>query len=272
MVCEPHSDKGSYIMSVTNEKQQKQNITIVIPTMNEVKNIKEVFPNIPDFVDEIVVVDGNSTDGTREEIIKFRKDTKIIIEKPSGKGAAIKTGFKNATGDLIIMMDADGSHNPREITELLKPILNGYDVSKGSRLLPGGGSADFTPFRKLGNMIFVSMVNTLYGSKYTDLCYGYRAFKKEALEKMYCSSTGFEIETEQSILMIKAGLKIKEVPSFEELRKNGTSNLNAFRDGYRILNVIMKEYLKKFYKTNNKKDNKNDSHKNTNLKNGPRYT
>jgi glycosyltransferase involved in cell wall biosynthesis len=253
-------------MSLLNINQEIKKITIVIPTINEAENIKEVFPNIPEFVDEIVVVDGNSTDGTIEEIIKFRKDTKIIIEKPSGKGAAIKTGFKNATGDLIIMMDADGSHNPREIIGLLKPVLNGYDVSKGSRLLTGGGSADFTPFRKLGNMIFVSMVNTLYGSKYTDLCYGYRAFKKEALEQMYCSSNGFEIETEQSILMIKAGLKIKEVPSFEERRKNGTSNLNAFRDGYRILKVIMKEYLKQFYKTNNKKEKKHDIHKNSIIK------
>jgi glycosyltransferase involved in cell wall biosynthesis len=240
-------------MSVVNKNQQTKKITVVIPTKNEAENIKEVFPNIPDFVDEIVVVDGNSTDGTREEIIKYRKDTKIIIEKPSGKGAAIRTGLKNATGDLIIMMDADGSHDPREITGLLEPVLNGYDVSKGSRLLPGGGSADFTPFRKLGNQIFVSMVNTLYGSEYTDLCYGYRAFKREALEKMYCSSNGFEIETEQSILMKKAGLKIKEVPSFEDRRKNGNSNLNAFRDGWRILNVIMKEYVNQFYKKNEKK-------------------
>lgn len=259
-------------MSVVNKNQQKKKITIVIPTINEVENIKEVFPNIPEFIDEIVVVDGNSTDGTREEIMKFRKDTKIIIEKPSGKGAAIRTGFRNATGDLIIMMDADGSHNPREIAGLLEPVLNGYDVAKGSRLLPGGGSADFTPFRKLGNQIFVSMVNTLYGSEYTDLCYGYRAFKREALERIYCSSNGFEIETEQSILMKKAGLKIKEVPSFEERRKNGNSNLNAFRDGCRILNIIIKEYLNQFYNNNKKNENKHVIQKNNHLKSGTRYT
>ena len=259
-------------MCVVNKNQKIKKITIVIPTINEAENIKEVFPNIPEFVDEIVVVDGNSTDGTREEIMKIRKDAKIIIEKPSGKGAALRTGFKNATGDLIIMMDADGSHNPREILGLLEPVLNGYDVSKGSRLLQGGGSADFTPFRKLGNKIFVSMVNTLYGTEYTDLCYGYRAFKKEALERMYCSSDGFEIETEQSILMKKAGLKIKEVPSFEERRKNGNSNLNAFRDGCRILNIIIKEYLNQFYKNNSKNEKKHVIQKNTNLKSGTRYT
>ena len=88
------------------------------------------------------------------------------------------------------------------------------------------------------------MVNTLYSTNYKDLCYGYRAFKKEALYQIYCSSNGFEIETEQSILMKKAGLKIKEVPSFEAKRKNGNSNLNSIRDGFKILNIILKEYLK----------------------------
>ena len=259
-------------MSVVDNKQQIKKISVVIPTLNESENIKEVFPNIPNFVDEIVVVDGNSMDGTREEIMKFRTDAKIIIEKPSGKGAAMKTGFEKATGDLIIIMDADGSHNPGEIKALLEPILDGYDVSNGSRLLPGGGSDDFTPFRRLGNEIFVTMVNIMYGSNYTDLCYGYRAFKKEALEKIQCCSKGFEIETEQSILMKKAGLKVKEVPSFESRRKYGNSNLKAFRDGYRILNVIFKEYLKKFYineqKNENEKEKKHAIGKGTTIKSG----
>ena len=240
------------IMSVVNKYNQEKKISIIIPTLNEVLNIKEVFSNIPDYIDEIVVVDGNSTDGTIGEIMKFRKDAKIIVEKPRGKGSAMELGFKNATGDLIIMMDADGSHDPKEIPSLLEPILDGYDVSKGSRLLTGGGSADFTPFRRLGNSIFVKMVNIMFSANYTDLCYGYRAFKKESLKKIHCRSKGFEIETEQSILMKKAGLKIKEVPSFEARRINGSSNLNSFRDGFKILNIILKEYLKIFYKGKSK--------------------
>lgn len=254
-------------MSVVDNKQQIKKISVVIPTLNESENIKEVFPNIPKFVDEIIVVDGNSMDGTREEIMKFRTDAKIIIEKPSGKGAAMRIGFGKATGDLIIIMDADGSHNPGEIQALLEPILDGYDVANGSRLLPGGGSDDFTPFRRLGNKIFVTMVNSMYGSNYTDLCYGYRAFKKEALKKIQCCSNGFEIETEQSILMKKAGLKVKEVPSFESRRKNGNSNLRTFRDGYRILNIIFREYLKKFFinsqKNQNEKEKKHVTNKGT---------
>jgi glycosyltransferase involved in cell wall biosynthesis len=230
-------------MSLINKYGKVKNVSLVIPTLNEESNIKEVFPYIPEFIDEVVVVDGNSTDRTRDEILKYRKDTKIIVEKPLGKGAAMRTGFENTTGDIVIIMDADGSHDPKEIPGLLEPVLDGYDVSNGSRMMPGGGSADITPFRRLGNRLFVTMVNIMYGSSYTDLCYGYRAFKKEALKKIYCQSKGFEIETEQSIRMKKAGLKVKEVPSFEARRKNGDSNLNSFRDGWKIFNTILKEYF-----------------------------
>lgn len=210
--------------------------------MNEASNIKHVFPFIPQFIDEVVVIDGGSTDGTIEEVLKFRKDAKIIIDKSLGKGIALKKGFEAATGDLIIMMDADGSHDPEEIPILIEPVLNGYDVSKASRMLPGGGSDDFTAFRRFGNKMFVNIVNKLYGSNYTDLCYGYRAFKRDVVGKMDCKSEGFEIETEQSIRMIKAGLKIKEVPSFEARRRYGNSRLNAIRDGWRILAIIIREY------------------------------
>jgi glycosyltransferase involved in cell wall biosynthesis len=230
---------------ITDVYDQKKRVSIIIPTLNEVENIKYVFPYIPQFIDEIVVIDGDSTDGTREEVLKFRKDARIIIDKTPGKGAALRKGFEVATGDLIVMMDADGSNDPNEIPSLLMPVLNGYDASKASRFLPGGGSDDFTPFRRFGNNIFIIMVNNMYGANLTDLCYGYRAFKKEAIERMYCRSDGFEIETEQSIHMIKAGLKIKEVPSFEAKRKNGNSRLNSVRDGWRIFQLIIKEYFRK---------------------------
>lgn len=233
------------ICLITDVYNKEKKISVIIPTLNEVENIKHVFPYLPSFIDEIVVVDGDSTDGTREEILKFRKDARIIIDDTPGKGVALRKGFEMATGDLIIMMDADGSNDPNEIPSLLEPVLNGYDASKASRLLPGGGSDDFTIFRRFGNKIFITMVNKMYGANFTDLCYGYRAFKKEAIEKMNCRSDGFEIETEQSIRMIKTRLKIKEVPSFEYKRKYGDSRLNSFKDGWRILNIIISEYFRK---------------------------
>ena len=230
-------------MCIRDKNGNMKTVSIVIPTINECENIKEVLPKLPSFIDEIIIVDGCSTDGTREEIKKYRNDSKIFIEMEKGKGAALRRGFKEASGDLIIMMDADGSHDPKELSMLIDPVLNGYDVTKASRLLPGGGSDDFTPFRRFGNKMFVIMVNTLYGSSYTDLCYGYRAFKRDALEKLQIRANGFEVETEQSILMIKAGLKIMEVPSFEASRKNGKSGLHSFRDGWKILGVIVREYI-----------------------------
>lgn len=231
------------ITTIIDMHNDGKKVSIVIPTLNEVENIKHVFPNIPQYIDEILVIDGDSVDGTRDEILKYRKDAIIIIDKSRGKGTALRKGFEMATGDLIIMMDADGSHDPREIPILINPVLNGYDVAKASRLLPGGGSDDFTLFRKIGNKIFVTMVNFMYGSNYTDLCYGYRAFKKDAIEKLVCKSEGFEIETEQSIKIMKARLKVVEVPSFEAARKYGNSRLNAIRDGFRILKVILTEYV-----------------------------
>lgn len=235
-----------YSLSLINKYGFEKKISVVVPTLNESQNIKHVFSNIPEFVDEIVVVDGNSTDGTRDEIKKYRNDAKIIIESRRGKGQALKTGFENASGDIVVIMDADGSHDTKELPRLLEPVLDGYDVSHGSRMLTGGGSDDITPFRRLGNKIFVSLVNYMYGSQYTDLCYGYRAFKKEAIEKMKCNRKGFDIETEQSIRVAKAGMKVKEVPSFEASRMHGNSNLNSFKDGWKILDVIVKEYIKDF--------------------------
>ena len=216
-------------------------ISVVIPTLNEAENVPHVFPYLPDFVDEVVVVDGGSTDSTVKNIKKHRPDAKIILETRRGKGQALKTGFQHTTGDVIVIMDADGSHDPKEIRRLLEPTLDGFDAAYGSRMLPGGGSDDITLLRRFGNWIFVTMVNTIYGTDYTDLCYGFRAFKRESLEKMACMTNDFAIETEQSILAKKVGLKVKEVPSFEADRIHGSSRLNTLRDGVKILKIILKE-------------------------------
>ncbi len=235
---------GVIKLTLVNNKGQEKRISIIVPTLNEAQNIMHVFPKIPQFVDEIIVIDGNSSDGTIEKIRKSKPDAKVIIEEPKGKGKALKTGFDNATGDIVVMLDADGSHDPSEMKNFIDPLLDGYDVTIGSRMLPEGGSADLTPFRRFGNTIFVSLVNKLYGSSYTDLCYGYRAFKKKALKELNCRTEGFDIETEQSIRIQKAGLKVKEIPSYEAARLNGESNLNSFKDGMKILKIIIKEYLK----------------------------
>lgn len=213
-------------------------ISLVVPTMNESKNIPHVFSKIPPIVTEIVVVD-SSKDDTVDVILQYAPHAKIIKTKPRGKGNALKLGFDNATGDVIVMIDADGSMDPGEIPDFVRPLLHGFDVVQGSRVL--GSSDDLTPLRRFGNYMFVSLVNNLYKAEYTDLCYGYRAFRKEALDKIEFDSDGFDVETELTIRMKKIGLKICEVPSHETPRIHGESNLSTFGDGWKILGRIFKE-------------------------------
>jgi glycosyltransferase involved in cell wall biosynthesis len=215
-------------------------ITAVIPAKNEEKNLPFVLPKIPPIVNELLLVDGLSNDRTNDLARELRPDIKIVKQTGRGKGDALRCGFRKATGDLIIMLDADGSMNPDEIPALIEPLLHGYDVVKGSRFLPGGGTTDMEAHRKFGNKVFLTLVNLLFKGKYSDLCYGYIAFKKDALQQLSIESNGFEIETELNVKFLKAGLKVTEVPSFEKKRLNGTGSLRCWQDGKRIIGTIFK--------------------------------
>ena len=215
-------------------------ITAVIPAKNEEKNLPFVLPKIPPMVDELILVDGLSRDRTNELAKELRPDIRIIKQTGKGKGNALRCGFQNAAGDFIVMIDADGSMDPEEIPGFIEPLLHGYDVVKGSRFLPGGGTSDMENHRRFGNKMFLFLVNLLFKSKYSDLCYGYMAFKKEALQKIDLQSDGFEIETEFNVKVLKAGLKVTEVPSFEKKRLNGSGSLRCWQDGRRIIGTIFK--------------------------------
>ncbi len=153
-------------------------------------------------------------------------------------------GFAACTGDIVVMIDADGSTDPAEITRFIEVLLQGNDVAKGSRFITGGGSHDISQLRSLGNYGLSQLVNLLFGTRYSDLCYGYNAFWKRSLECITIDCDGFEIETQMNIRMHTAGLKIIEVPSTERPRIFGQSNLSTFRDGWRVLKMIVKEYLR----------------------------
>lgn len=224
--------------SISDSEMRSHKISLVVPTMNEAKNVPHVFSSIPDIVDEVVVVD-SSSDNTVDAIRKIRPDAKIFTEKPNGKGNALKKGFEYATGDIVIAIDADGSMDLKEIPLFVKPLVNGYDVVKGSRVL--GGSEDLTPFRSFGNFCFTALVNILYDSEYSDLTYGYQGFKKSALDKLKCVSEGFDVEVEQLIKSKKMNMKVCEVPCIERKRLYGNSNLRAFGDGKKILMRILRE-------------------------------
>jgi len=215
---------------------------LVIPVRNEARNIAWVLEQIADDVSEIILVDGNSTDATLITAHSCRPDIKVVTQEGVGKGSALRTGFLVANGDIIVMMDADGSMAPQEIRHFLHFLTNGYDFVKGSRFVVGGGSADITRFRRLGNRFLLTVFNALYDADLTDLCYGFCAFHRRYLDLLALSATGFEIEAEMVARAMQAGLRIVEVPSFELPRRTGRSNLHSVRDGIRVLRTVLRAH------------------------------
>ncbi len=216
-------------------------VSVVIPAINEAENLPHVFKTLPDWIHEVVLVDGNSTDDTVAVARELWPEVKVVRQLGTGKGDALITGFAACTGDIIVMVDADGSADGQEIVSYVCALVSGADFAKGSRFANGGGTDDMTPIRRLGNHVLCSVVNAKFGARYTDLCYGYNAFWRHCLDKIELDCTGFEVETLMNIRVVKAGLKVQEIPSHEYLRIHGTSNLRAIRDGIRVLKVILGE-------------------------------
>jgi glycosyltransferase involved in cell wall biosynthesis len=228
-------------------------ISVVIPTRNESRNIGWVLDRLPDTIDEVILVDGGSVDDTVEVALRHRPDIIVAHQARRGKGNALARGFELATGDFIVMIDADGSMAPAEIEAFVGALVDGADYAKGSRFTSGGGSDDITVLRRAGNRFLNGLTNTLFGSRYSDLCYGYNAFSRECVEAFALPDAttpgpavwgdGFEIETMINIRVVLAGAKVVEVPSYEAERRFGESNLNTFRDGMRVLRTILSERI-----------------------------
>ncbi|MEV7964539.1 glycosyltransferase family 2 protein [Sphaerisporangium sp. NPDC088356] len=217
-------------------------VSVVVPAMNEAENLPHVFATLPHWIHEIVLVDGNSTDDTVAVARRLRPNLRVIQQRGKGKGDALRTGFAECTGDIIVMIDADGSTDGREIIHFVGALVTGADFVKGSRYASGGGSDDLTISRRLGNSVLRTMVNWIYGTRYTDLCYGYNAFWARHLDVLDLDCEGFEVETVLNIRAARAGLRVHEVPSHERCRIHGESNLRVVRDGWRVLKTIMREW------------------------------
>lgn len=218
-------------------------VSVVVPTLNEERNIAWVLGRMPECVNEVVLVDGFSSDRTIDVARSILPDIEVVSQRGRGKGAALRTGFEKASGDYIIAIDADGSMEPAEIEYYVAALDIGYDLVKGSRHLRAGGSLDLTPIRRLGNSALVGAVNIMWGSQLSDLCYGYFGFRRTCLEQLALHARGFEIETELAVHAIASGLRIAEVPSVELLRHHGKSNLSAWRDGWSIFRLLARERL-----------------------------
>jgi glycosyltransferase involved in cell wall biosynthesis len=242
-------------LELKQQRRAEPTISIVIPAKNEARNLPHVFAGLARHFHEVILVDGNSSDNTVQVARQLRPDLTVIPQTRKGKGNALACGFEAATGDFIVMLDADGSADPSEIPRFVSVLMEGADFAKGTRFIPGGGSNDISHLRRVGNYLLNRVVNVLYGTRYTDLCYGFNAFRRECLSVMELQAgavdgvdentmlwgDGFEVETLINVRIAKAGLRVAEVPSFELSRRFGDSNLNAVSDGIRVLRTIHAE-------------------------------
>jgi hypothetical protein len=220
-------------------------VSVVIPALNEAENLPHVLPRIPEWVHEVLLVDGLSTDDTIEVAKRIRPDIRIVYQIGTGKGAALRSGVDAAKGDIVVMMDADGSTDPSEIGLFVRELRDGADYVKGSRFLQGGGTADMPRYRQLGNWGLVTLANTLFVTHYSDITYGYNATWRRYKDELALDIDDWASEIISNIRAANNGLLVVEVPSFENERIAGTAKLEAFSAGWMILKAILREWTSK---------------------------
>lgn len=222
---------------------KKNKVSVIIPTRNEEGSIGKLLKEIPaKFVDEVVIIDGHSTDKTIPEIKRTNNKAKVFTQKSFGYGEAIIQGARLATGDVLIFMDADGSMNPQVIPQLLEKINQGYEYVMGSRYINNLKSADDTIVRFVGNKFFTWLTNLIHQTGVSDSLYTYNAIPKKSFRKIKAKSKGFEYCIEILIKAKRAGLSFAEVPAPERAREFGKTKVNALWHGLKILHMILKKY------------------------------
>lgn len=242
--------------TVNDLREKPLSVSVIIPTLNESGSIEKVLKDISrQKVGEILVVDGHSSDGTIELVRKL--NFRLILQKGKGLGKAIETGIEYTNGDVIIIVDADGSHNPDDIPKLLGKINEGYDLVVASRYLKSpkisglifqdqqSCSYDDTFVRGIGNRIFTWLCRKIYKLDIHDTLMGFKAFRRDIFKKIKLIECGQEFDVEILIKAKKAGFKVGEVPVIEHKRVYGESKLSVPYHGSKVLWVIIKEIFSK---------------------------
>lgn len=216
-------------------------VTLFIPTRNEVEGMRSIMPRIRrEWVDEILVVDGNSTDGTVEYCREH--GYKIVPQTGKGLAGAYWTCFDQATGDVIVAFSPDHNSVPELIPSMIQHIRDGADLVIASRYAEGAKSEDDDFVTAFGNWMFTRLVRLLYGGNVTDVLVMYRAFRKELVTTLALTRTDEPyFEQELVIRCLKHGLKIAEIPGDEPKRVGGVRKMRVWHNGSMVLYGILKE-------------------------------
>ena len=232
--------KRSSLRPLEHERRQPR-VSLILPALNEAEGLAAILPRLPKIVDDVIVVNGPSTDGTVAVVRRLRPDAVIVQQRGSGKGNAIKHGLAVADGDIIVTMDADASMNPEDIPAFVSALREGADFVKGSRSLPGAGSSDFTLLRRVGNDALTRLANVVFGAAYTDITYGFNAYWSSTIRHLGRLADGFEFEIQAAVRAVMVGMRTAEVPANEPARVGGESKLKPFQDGMAILRILIAE-------------------------------
>jgi glycosyltransferase involved in cell wall biosynthesis len=227
-----------------NQPDKYPSVTVLICALNEEGNLPFVLPKIPGWINEILLVDGHSSDNTTTVAKQLRPEIKILFQPNKGKGDALKYGIQQASSDIIVTLDADGSTNPEDLPRFLSPLLNGYNFAKGTRLAHGR-PPNMARHRWIGNKILAITSNILIGTKYTDICSGYNAFWRSAFMNLNLNHNGFEMEQEMLIKAKKAGLKVVEVYHNDSGRLGNSSKVSVVKQGLLDWMIIIRECFRR---------------------------